>query len=346
MTATAPPNPLPLAPPPIAGNGPTVRTAWPAVIGVLSMVLGASDLLIEADFFNLYYLVRVKLATVPGPSFVVLPSVALGQIAVASLANLLLIVSGMLLLLRRRAGMYLHLIWVPLAILTALSSPFVAWLTIREEFRIFTALRAAFRCPVMVAYPIFILIWFARAKVRRHMQLWRTGAERAATKPLGRTWPTVLGAVAIVLGARYLLIGVPSIVIWIVWSIRNQDQMNPLLGPWLTIGLRLALEALALARTVLLIVSGRLLLRRRREGATCCVIYALMAGILVAFALGMRILSLRRFLPALDLRLGLIMLLQQLSVALPSLAFAVFLLIWFHRRRIRQEVRSWPRPRQ
>lgn len=192
-------------PPPLAQ--PASRPKWPTVIGVLSIVFGSGALLQSATSALGLLVVRAQMEgfakqgadqgkideyLAQYKSFVTLSSISL------SLLALLLLASGILLLRRRRIAAVLHQVWAILKILVGgfflfktqgmtrlqmsimLDSPVMkggpGGVKGNEMFEQFTSaamwVGIGFGLVFLAIYPVFLIIWFNRERIRGEIRGW------------------------------------------------------------------------------------------------------------------------------------------------------------------------------
>jgi len=94
----------------------------------------------------------------------------------ASLLALLLVPGGIALWRRRRWGATVHLVWAGAAALAVIASLLTDAL---GEDAFFEPLSSAYWATIRMIYPVFVLIWFTRPRVRRQVAAWG-GPERDA----------------------------------------------------------------------------------------------------------------------------------------------------------------------
>lgn len=137
------------------------RTKWPTVVGWLSIAVAAAWL-IDAVVTVCPYL--------PNPekdpfyhAFVII-------IGVSAIPDLVLILAGVLLILRRPIARKLNLLYAWFTIILVI--PGSAVLQTSASKRPLSAYE--WTCAVLlIAYPIFLVWWFARPKVRHEIEFWR-----------------------------------------------------------------------------------------------------------------------------------------------------------------------------
>ncbi|HUU23114.1 MAG TPA: hypothetical protein VM389_11335 [Phycisphaerae bacterium] len=317
----------------------TPRTSvWPVVLGVLSIVAGIDAMGLfgippAGSFLDL----GRRFAQGGFPAALEDLGGWWGLACVASFAcgGMLAVLAGVMLLLRRRAALVLHWLYalgvlggVGLLLVFVLG-PEVEGVPARFLFRILTPMAMG------LIYPVLVMVWFSRPSVRRHMRLWRSRAKRAASRPAGPIWPTVLGTLALYWGATgamgALLAGI--------------GLLLPLKGPGLH-GMSYGWYNHAvgwgwLVLSGLSVAWGILLRRRRPAGVVLCWVYvagAVMCALGTPIPAVVRIIEIRWKFDAWFLLQGAASLGAR---TLGMLAWPVFLLIWFARPGIRAQVRSW-----
>ena len=316
------------------------RPAWPSVIGVLSIVLSAHALFESGGGLRSMAIVAA-LRIIQGSAAANQPLVAGERLAAVYVAcstvlALLLAVAAVLTLRRRQIGRTLHIIWALLAVADALAYSWMCPHVLSDPFRGWYIARAISGSVLGLVYPIFLLVWFSTAKHRRQARWWRTTEGRALAKPVRPVWPTVLGVLAIVTGARASADVLTTSAIWLHYLLIGSEPLRTLAWP------AGALLAPSLAGWVLLIGAGVLLLRRRQAGAICHVIFAAVRGMLVVAGPWLSLLWLpEQFRAQLDTLDIVRIVLPWLLWSLPYLVYPMFLLVWFHRPKIRMQVRQW-----
>ena len=296
---------------------------WPTVIGVLSIVAAGLAIL------QYYWLSdTIDLPDTPGLSeFARLHGdewIVLVGFSLFRLGWLLLVPAGILTILRRPWAGRLHLflgVFLTVASILVVTRTTDSVLSGRSFFQASgTGAALADALPILLwaAYAVFITAWFLRASVRRRVRSWRDPTVRRAERagiPPGAIWPRVIGAAAILVG---------------VW---NTVARVPWLFPWGPPDAETAtLIVTAMTWPVLASVGGWLLLGLKRTAMPVLLACAAAAIFFVAF-----LTALRSNMPVLswyDLY-------RRVYLRAPDLAFAAFLLIWFLRPAIREQVRAW-----
>ncbi len=171
--------------------------AWPKVVGIISIVVGAFFLgCLGCGIASMKLGNGLLASSMPGYQ---LPSPGIGQwamIVVGGALDILLIVAGVLTIQRSAAGRGLHLLYAVAAIPTALLA---TWINMSYNEQVNSSMRTwaeqnpnepvaaellkqppgggiaqqlgvVFGLAVGLAYPLFLLVWFGLAK-RRHEQM-------------------------------------------------------------------------------------------------------------------------------------------------------------------------------
>jgi len=249
------------------------------------------------------------------------------------------IAGGILLLGRRRLALRLH--WVyGLARIAAVLSYMGMYLTLAEdlprEYRgiwLRTVYAVGTGEAMQLFYPIFVLAWFSRLSVILHMEGWRTPAGRAASRPAGPIWPTVLGAMGTFWASLELLSAAHKLLGMVLPFLAEPAAIHFVhMAVFLWVLPGAALSAMSL-------IWGVLLLRRRRSAMPWCIVQA--ACWLVWTASFPLMLTMTGSFPGVAIRLDWIVGMTASSVV--SAIWPVFLLVWFTRPGIRAQVRSWGR---
>ena len=153
------------------------RVLWPVAIGAISVAIGAERALSPIGFI-LQMISDVlegggsPLSRFGGNSLWVLVYWS-SQMLMGVLSGALLLPAGLLLWRQSRAGTILHVVYailmIPLNFLWSIAqimifpgmarSPLLVWLI--------------WYATMMIIYPVFLLIWFSRPKVKAETRLWR-----------------------------------------------------------------------------------------------------------------------------------------------------------------------------
>ncbi len=310
---------------------------WPVVIGVLAIVLGAKSLTAgwQGPEVQVVYEWLAGGSSTYGTGEAVGVLLLLAVRAWQRLTDIAFIVGGALLLRRRRAGARLlfvcaiaqiiGLVAAPVAVAFGYGSPYPASL-LKYFVRI-----AVISVVVGLAWPICLLVWLLRRRVRRHVAGWRDPLRRRQRPPPGSAWPTTLGALAIIITGSTCAIWICRVAMELIARILWDE------GRW-DFGWLLAWF---LARSVVLaagaITGGFLLMARCRAGVVVLIVYAMLAilivvatPVIIPLAAGMSIDD-----------LGPSWLLWQIPFTLIGLVWPVFLLVWLLLPKSRVQARSW-----
>jgi hypothetical protein len=178
-----------VVPPPVS--------SWPKVLGVISIVLGALG-----GLMNLWGTVAPLFLDAFGSMMPKDPASQASLQAQKDLApytmlsggfnfigSLMLLVAGIGLCLRARWGVKATKIWIPWRMATAILAAIVGYLGMQASLKAMgqqpnappgmAAMGGAFGIAVIVftvvwgwAYPVFLLIWFRRPKIRAEVETW------------------------------------------------------------------------------------------------------------------------------------------------------------------------------
>jgi len=305
-----------------APQGPAIDYAppvWPVVIAVYSVVSGGLGLLAATASMLTNPMFFLDLAR-PGASG--LPT----YLAVNCLLDLatyallpLVVAAGLLLLKRHRLGRTLHVLWAVLVTPIALAAMAQAATQFPDDSR-YWQVPVLVRALSRIVYPIFLLVWLTHAPVRRQMERW-VACTPVYPQPI---WPAVIGVLAILEAARdgVVLLGRISYglnrirYLWTGWTpcYTAVDVLGPLLGA--------------------LLLAGGLALRRQRRIARKRLLLWAVLVIGTAF--------LRAVFGGLSYTgQGPLDTSRWLVTATLQSILPVFVLIWFHRPSIRQQVDQW-----
>jgi hypothetical protein len=306
---------------------------WPAVIGILAIVLAASSLL--GNWFGLASMTRavsgrggpLALTTLVADQALLLVTVALA------------VTGGALLLTRRPAGATLLKISAVVRIVQMLAAPAAQWVTwglfLGAPMRWWPLWQGVSRMLLGLPWPIFLLIWLRRRESRRLLEQFRDPARRGGLRPVtGSVWPTAIGLIVLllsgtsILGTAYLLLGLP------LTFLLSQASLSMLAHDWEVLLWHVWQSAGPQAIGVL---GGILLWRRRRSATTALLVYAVLRALtVIATPVVMGLLYPRQLM---DIRF----LSTQMLTGLPHLVLPVFVMIWILLPKVRRQMRSWRR---
>ena len=176
------------------------------------------------------------------------------------------------------------------------------------------------------------------------------GAIAAPVRP--SNWPTVIGIIAIVLGAGGILVGLwgaaaPLLMRWFSWAmIQGQAESLQAWLPW-TVSSSLAAAAVA----ILLLVGGLKLVKRNPAAPRLLRLWAILKLLVAVFMTIVGILvqndqfeAIQGSTGAMPLGPGFFDLMAGIGVVLSVVwygALPVFMLIWFARKKSKAEVAGW-----
>ena len=193
---TPPPNAIPPQQPGEIGS-PEQTTTWPKVVGVISIVLGSGACLSGGWGFAAPRFMKMMADLLPQDQAA--PFTAMQEwstwILISSsltiLIALVLLVTGIDLVRRRRRGIKLGRIWAVLKMIFAVCGTVIGFVIQKEQFLqmseqlrqqnapidgsvlvVFGAVGAVFGILWACVYPVFLLIWFSRAKVKAEYVQW------------------------------------------------------------------------------------------------------------------------------------------------------------------------------
>ena len=196
------PQPRPLAPPtqPAALAPVAPRSKWPAVVGIIAIVIGAGGFLYNAcgavgAFAVGMVFQRMPSTGLPPEVFQIKPG-WVGVMLVMSLLCGVLLIPGIALLQRRRWSVRWLRIWSVVAIVLAVVGSVIEARFQQENmtrmmtatsmpagagpgpafFKITVIGGAVFNAVLRCVFPVFLLIWFARRKIRDEVATWQSSA--------------------------------------------------------------------------------------------------------------------------------------------------------------------------
>ncbi len=189
---STPPAAPPTTPAPIAAE----PSHWPTPIGVIAIVLGALGFLGGAANLLQPLILDFVAAAMPDQMKAQMDvtrrwmPTTMTLNAFQSLLALLLLVAGVMVLRRRPAGATLAVTWAILKMIVAVAASYVGYLVQGETMKAIAEAGqsppgfAAFSGPLAIlglalgllwgwAFPVFMLIWFARRPIRREVAAWQ-----------------------------------------------------------------------------------------------------------------------------------------------------------------------------
>ena len=334
MTAplpTLPVLPAQESPPPI----------WPTVLGVLSIVSGASIIVGGSWSVEIAAMTRMfdaQFGTTPLWTVCLLFFQRFLGMSCAVLA----IVGGSLLAKRRPAGRVLLLIYAVAALVFLLFHPVDRFLTSAVAYPYpgmsrLGLYRGLVDMAMGLPYPIVLLVWLCRKRIRRQVRAMRHPEQRANMRPAtGSAWPTVLGILVLIREAASVLGFVFFFLLRQFFMMAFVDRTAGIAfgPPW-------AVWFWFLLVTVVPVVPGLIsgigLVGRCRASRAATVVWATLSIVLVIFtpvAVGW----LGGYGTAVGLRL-----LIQVAHVLTGLALPVFVLTWTLLPKTRAQMSGWRR---
>lgn len=152
------------------------RVLWPVAIGAASVVVAALKLLtLIGDFLQL----GVSVVLGSGPPFSEVFGGSLWSMAAATayllggVIGALLLPAGILVWRQSRLGPGMHKAYAIIAILLNLALPLTQFFAYPEMYRMQLISRSLWSATLGMVYPVFLLVWFSRAKVKAETRLWR-----------------------------------------------------------------------------------------------------------------------------------------------------------------------------
>jgi hypothetical protein len=175
---------------------------WPTVIGIIAIVIAALGLLANACgvvslFFAGTMFRRTVLPGMPPELFQIRPGLVVIQLVRFAMAVALLIIGIGLLQRRPRSARWVNP-WAVLAIVVSVIGGYIEFRAQQDNFAImathggmppggpgpgfgffmgFAAAGAVFNAVLRCAFPVFLLVWFARRKIKEEVSTWRTTSQ-------------------------------------------------------------------------------------------------------------------------------------------------------------------------
>ena len=160
--------------------------AWPKAIGIISIVSAGIGLLCTPVVLAMQKAGPVRKAMKCFPSWYVTYSALSGIIGIAIAAVLL--AAGIQTLRRRPSGSGLHITYAIVDILLSVAGiiVFVGWVIPQMDLSVFGPKQAGVIGGLVggligmvagMAYPMFLLVWFSRAKIRQQIRQWSAAVQ-------------------------------------------------------------------------------------------------------------------------------------------------------------------------
>ncbi len=308
-------------PPPLELSYPVApaRLAWPAVVGILSIIwalLGLTLLVSVATgkpFFPLQYMTRSS------HDWQIVAGV------MRLFLHLMLLMAAICLLNRLALAGPMHLVVGAVylaigAIDISADSPFFLCLgpSTPGDLRLVAAVAIA-NFAGAISYPVFLVVWFSRRKIRRQL---REGAVTAAPRP---RWAIPIGLISLAWGSLRVL-EVSSSYLLMMHHGASFRIHHAVLDRFFL--------------PVLLIVAGILLLRGRPLATPLHVVFAWLTVIYSLSVCGYH--AVQWSLTA-GKATGTVELIAIVGTNLLTVSYPVFLLIWFSRRKIKTDLQAMRR---
>ncbi len=166
-------------------------TRWPGVLGVVGVIVGALMFLDKLDdLFVSSLLPMQEFSRMLGPELTKLIEAAIPSLAwrltsflVVGTLGILLVAGSLRLLYRSPSGVTTCGLWARLAIVWAFIETVRAVISLRSlgtavpviagvDWRAFAVFGVFFALLVMLAYPVFLVVWFSRPSVRADYLAW------------------------------------------------------------------------------------------------------------------------------------------------------------------------------
>ncbi len=174
MTETPPPlNQIAeLTPPPLLQPVPK-RSSWPTVIGVISLVL--AGLIVIKFAWSTIMLLKI----ISDSDAISLPWVVVAvQCIVVLVTQALLLTAGVFTMMRKSVGRILHLIWAGIRLAFGLISLSLTMRAVAGTAPPNDLIWYLLEGALLLSYPVFLLIWFSRKKIRNEVRSWGEDYDR------------------------------------------------------------------------------------------------------------------------------------------------------------------------
>lgn len=196
-----------MTPPSFGGAMPQQQSVWPTAIGVILVIIGCAGLLMYGcgSMFTIFFPMLMDKAAQGGgqvnavtkAQFEVIEKYFVWNISNAVVLSLLgvgVLIAGIGILRRRKLGVNLARFWAITRIVWAVPATYFGYLIAVENFdamkraaeesgspmpagvatmmELFGPVGAAIGVVFTTAMPVFVLIWFARGRIRKEVQEW------------------------------------------------------------------------------------------------------------------------------------------------------------------------------
>jgi hypothetical protein len=152
------------------------RPVWPVILGVVSIVQAGYALVrLVTMLLNMAYSVVLQgtfSGAFPLGGMGLWNLVQAAQYLLPPLLGVLLLAAGVLLYRHYPLAPLLHVIYAVPTVLLSAGLPVAFVLTCPPQFMPHMAFPTLQNATVSLIYPVFLLVWFARAKIRRQVAMW------------------------------------------------------------------------------------------------------------------------------------------------------------------------------
>ena len=151
------------------------RVLWPVGIGAVSLALAAYQLLIVLARILMLGLSFILDGEPPSEGLFSgeLLGFLVGSVQLLGfLISAVLLVAGILVWCQSRLAVGMHKAYAIIAIMLNLALPLTRFLAYPANFAIYLLVWQIWSATLFMIYPVFLLIWFARPKVKAETRLW------------------------------------------------------------------------------------------------------------------------------------------------------------------------------
>jgi len=156
--------------------------------------------------------------------------------------------------------------------------------------------------------------------------------------PRRSSWPTVIGVISISL-ASLGLICIPISVAGTALS-PSSPQIDEFMPAWFSV-YQMTSYAISMGMSVLLLVAGILLLKRRPAGRTLHLVHAMISMVMAVFGAVITVMIVSRMAEGAPAPMRAAFIGGAIGGTVFGMAYPIFLLVWFFRRKIVDEVYTW-----